>query len=44
MAPARIASSSWPVISFRSSSLASSSKARSPMAHVRRAECPTLAA
>ena len=36
--------SSWPFISARSSSSASSSNARSPMAHVRSAECPTLAA
>ena len=44
IAPARIDSASWPRISFRSSSVACSVKARSPIAHVRSAECPMFAA
>ena len=42
--PPRMDSASWPFMAARSSSVASYSKARSPMAHVRRAECPMLAA
>jgi len=44
IAPARIDSARCASIRARSSAPASSSKARSPIAHVRRAECPTLAA
>ena len=44
IAPARNDSSSWRHMSSRSSSLAWSVNARSPMAQVRRAEWPTLAA
>ncbi len=44
IAPARIASSRWRAMRSRSSASAVSSKARSPIAQVRRAEWPTLAA
>ena len=44
IAPARIESASCPRISFRSSSVASSVNARSPIAQVRSAEWPMLAA
>ncbi len=44
MAPARSDSARWVSISARSSSPASSTNARSPMAHVRSAEWPTWAA
>ena len=44
MAPAWRDSASWRFMTRRSSSVDSCSKARSPMAQVRRAECPTLAA
>ncbi len=43
-APARIASVNCRVMSSRSSGVASSSNARSPIAHVRKAEWPILAA
>ena len=44
IAPAASASASWAFISARSSAVASSSNARSPIAQVRSAEWPMLAA